>query len=444
MPQLSVIVTASNRGKLLQRALRSLYSQLFRDWEMILILDHPVDLDVLDVEKQCKKLKNANTRRLPTIESSDIKHVAAAVNMALDLAKGEWVTYLCDDDVYMPNRFEPYFEAKRSVDAVVGNANFIQMDGTIVHQNTFSYQYPMPYLEGHAGLLEAIQPNNFICHDSIVHRNTDLRWPTDIQSTPNDWRFWLSLFNSGFRFKRIAAICEHAIMPTSWSNGVTQEDILAISGEQIQKEPGMKRVRYAKNVTKKKQIVTNTKNNKTILVLPGEQVNEEFVTYTDRNGVSNLYPGFSLCGEFSFPEIFVDESISNSMPVVTQEKNVFPEFEEKPVVKELLHEKEMEVDKENSIELEKHEERVDEKTEPDENPPAQKTSKKASFKRASRKKTPSSEREFDEPQAEIIPREPIDEEKLTRPRRYRNIAKLQDGTVLTSEKREPKHLFDLD
>jgi glycosyltransferase involved in cell wall biosynthesis len=224
-----------------------------------------------------------------------------AVNLGLDAAKSGWVTYLCDDDVYLPGRFELYLPMLEKADAVVGNAYFVQDSGAVWHQNKFRFNYPKPRTTGHQLLLEAIQPNHFICHDSICHRRTRLRWPIDIQPTPNDWRYWCSLFKSGFRFLRVEEVGERATMPGMWRAGATQEGVMGLTGEEIT-GGNMQRVMYAKNITNKRQKVINSKN-VSIMVYPGERINAEDVSFTNAKGITCLFPGFALCGDFSFPDL---------------------------------------------------------------------------------------------------------------------------------------------
>jgi len=277
----------------------------------VVVADAPSDPDVLDTIQALRDNESvivtyvpfeAGGSLIPTESRSPlIKRVAVAVNLGLDLATGDWITYLCDDDVYLDGRFEPYLEVSEQADAVVGNANFVQESGAILHQNKFSYRYIQPHLPGHDELLKAIHPNTFICHDSIIHRKTDLRWPIDVTSTPNDWRYWCSLQQAGVRFCRIDAVGERATMPGMWRSGATQEGVLSLTGEKIS-GGFMKKVIYAKNITNKKQNVINSKN-VSVMVYPGERFLVEDVSFVNERGDTCLFPGFALCGDFSFPDI---------------------------------------------------------------------------------------------------------------------------------------------
>jgi len=403
MPLFSVVLTASNRGLLLRRALTSLFSQSFQDWQLVLVADTPTDPVVLDILNQLKDTERVIVIFVPYkvasgvnatggafLDPTQIKRVALAVNQGLDAARAEWITYLCDDDVYLPNRFEAYLPSLEKFDAVVGNARFVKMNGTLHHQNKFKFGYPEPTLAGHAELLRDIAPNNFICHDSICHRRTDLRWPLDLQDTPNDWRFWLDLHRSGFKFCRIDSVMERATMPGAWREGATQSRILALTGEPI---PGgiMRKVTYAKNITDKRQVISSSLN-QPITVYPGERIDAELVSYQkDTRGVKSvvLFPGFSMCGDFSFPE--VEGAKEKPKAHITQRRNRKPVNDEN----ELL-----ECPKEVSLK-------------------------------------------------DVVLQVPAErlaicDEALLPPREFEPIAKILGGTVLTQNNHEPKHPFDID
>ena len=95
----SVVLTTYNRPKLLIRALESVKVQTFQPKEIILVDD--------------SSDKNA-TNFIKKHLSDDIiylkhKHnlgLAAARNTGLRYAKGDFIAYLDDDDIWMPTRLE--------------------------------------------------------------------------------------------------------------------------------------------------------------------------------------------------------------------------------------------------------------------------------------------------------------------------------------------------
>ncbi|WP_298016953.1 glycosyltransferase [uncultured Castellaniella sp.] len=104
-PLFSVIVTTYNRPGLLRDALSSLAAQTFRDFEVILVNDHgePVE-QLLD---GCE---------LPLIYFNQPSNqgLSAARNAGLKRARGRYVAYLDDDDIYLSDHLECLAQAFES------------------------------------------------------------------------------------------------------------------------------------------------------------------------------------------------------------------------------------------------------------------------------------------------------------------------------------------
>src|SRR5262245_48194146 len=79
----------------LREAVESVLAQVYENWELLLVDDGSTDADLL------RALPSVATRdrriRLVRLESHQV--ISAAVNRGLDLANGEWVTFLDHDDV---------------------------------------------------------------------------------------------------------------------------------------------------------------------------------------------------------------------------------------------------------------------------------------------------------------------------------------------------------
>ena len=110
-PFFTVVLTTFNRPRLLADALASLVHQTFRDFEVVLVNDHgqPVESVMHSVDLPITYLYQGANRGL-----------SAARNAALRLARGRYVVYLDDDDIYAPRHLEVLAAAHRDhPDAVV-------------------------------------------------------------------------------------------------------------------------------------------------------------------------------------------------------------------------------------------------------------------------------------------------------------------------------------
>lgn len=123
MCQLSVIIPTCNRNDLLHQAVMSVISQDITDYEIVIVDDstQPRKPDFFD------KLSKIATIRYVINEG---EHGAAlARNKGVEVALGTYVTFLDDDDLYMPGRLSNMLSIMRSDKYVfVSSSRFYQFD----------------------------------------------------------------------------------------------------------------------------------------------------------------------------------------------------------------------------------------------------------------------------------------------------------------------------
>ena len=91
-PKISIIVPVYKVEKYLRRCLDSIVAQTFTDWECILIDDGSPD----GSGKICDEYAETDSRF--KVIHQENKGVSAARNAGIDMAKGEWVTFVDSDD----------------------------------------------------------------------------------------------------------------------------------------------------------------------------------------------------------------------------------------------------------------------------------------------------------------------------------------------------------
>lgn len=99
LPLVSVILPTFNRPELLAKALQSIMTQTFRDYEVIVINDAGVDVAPLVNHFN-------NTGNFRYINKETNQGLAAARNTGIRAAKGKYLAYLDDDDVFYPDHLE--------------------------------------------------------------------------------------------------------------------------------------------------------------------------------------------------------------------------------------------------------------------------------------------------------------------------------------------------
>ena len=101
MPKVSVIIPTYNREKYVVKALDSVLSQNFEDYEIIVVDDGSTDNTKEDLKRYKDKINYIY---------QDNSGVSAARNTGIKLAKGEWLAFLDSDDEWMPDYLSTQFE----------------------------------------------------------------------------------------------------------------------------------------------------------------------------------------------------------------------------------------------------------------------------------------------------------------------------------------------
>jgi glycosyltransferase involved in cell wall biosynthesis len=112
MPVVSVIIPAYQHGRCIEEALESVIAQKFRDFEIIVINDGCTD----DTEEVLQPYVEKNLIRYFHQQNQGI---SATRNRGLSLASGEFVAFLDDDDVWVPDKLEWQVDALVNSPALV-------------------------------------------------------------------------------------------------------------------------------------------------------------------------------------------------------------------------------------------------------------------------------------------------------------------------------------
>ena len=101
---LSIIVTHKTNTRYLGDCLDSISEQDYKDIETILVLDHTEDnLDNLIEEY-------TNSINLKVFQLEDKEGVAAGRNLGIEKSQGEFITFLDNDDYFMPETLSGMME----------------------------------------------------------------------------------------------------------------------------------------------------------------------------------------------------------------------------------------------------------------------------------------------------------------------------------------------
>ena len=101
----SIITPTYNCGGFIEKAIRSVVSQTYKDWEMIIVDDCSTDDTVNIVHGY-----SLNDSRIRFFSNDTNSGAAVSRNRALREAKGEWIAFLDGDDIWLPTKLEKQLE----------------------------------------------------------------------------------------------------------------------------------------------------------------------------------------------------------------------------------------------------------------------------------------------------------------------------------------------
>ncbi len=114
-PLISVIIPCYNGEKFIRDAVESVFSQSYENWELIIIDDGSMDKSK-DIITQY-----TDDKRVKLIENEYNKGIPKTKNTGLSIAKGEYIAFLDQDDVWMRTKLESqlrFFEQDEDVGVV--------------------------------------------------------------------------------------------------------------------------------------------------------------------------------------------------------------------------------------------------------------------------------------------------------------------------------------
>lgn len=127
MPQVSVVMPAYNGERFIAAAIESVLQQTYPDWELLIVNDGSTDRTLAVIAPYLE----SQSDRIRLINQSN-QGVAAARNQGLAQATGQWVAFLDQDDVLLPNKFTlqvQCFEQNPELSMVHSGWRLVNADG---------------------------------------------------------------------------------------------------------------------------------------------------------------------------------------------------------------------------------------------------------------------------------------------------------------------------
>lgn len=126
-PLISVIIPTFNRAQVLKRAIVSALNQAYRNIELVIVNDASTDSS-LDI------VKSINDSRIKLVVHERNKGLAAARNTGIRNSAGEYLTFLDDDDEWLPEKISLQLDVIRNTNLTFG---LVFTNGFSEYENNF-------------------------------------------------------------------------------------------------------------------------------------------------------------------------------------------------------------------------------------------------------------------------------------------------------------------
>ena len=188
-PLVTVIISSYNHEKYVTKAIKSVFSQTYKNIELIVIDDGSKDHSA----KKILELKKLYPFKFIARKN---KGLGSTLNEAINLAKGIYISVLASDDYYLPQRIE---HAVDHLNRLPNDVVAVYTDGYIMSANNkticlFSEAYPRPLIGStYNNLLHA----NWIPAMGISYRANALKKIMyDKRFIIEDWTLHLRVFKN--------------------------------------------------------------------------------------------------------------------------------------------------------------------------------------------------------------------------------------------------------
>lgn len=205
MPIVSVVIPTRNRPEWLKAAVESVLAQTMPDLEIVIALNGATSA----AAEMAMRL--GADPRVKAIETA-AKTVAGARNRGMAAAQGEWIAFLDDDDIWLPQKLEIQLAAALASGVGVVTCNFVQFNehGDVVQSGLT----PRP-----AGLsfAEALLLGNYVSGGSALIVKASIIRATegwDERISCCDWDLWRRLsFNHEIHYVDQVLVATDATQP---------------------------------------------------------------------------------------------------------------------------------------------------------------------------------------------------------------------------------------
>lgn len=190
-PRISVVMPTHNRGALLSRAIESIRSQSFTDWELVVTDDASTDDTWKTLTEWAAKDARIKPMRNAVNEYPDISKI---LNDGLKRSQGEYIARLDDDDYWIDTeklaKQVAYLDANPKC-VIIGT-------GVIVVDGDGKERYRYLKAENDAAIRDGALLSNPFTHSAVLYRKAAALAEGGYERQyAEDWTLWLAMGKKG-------------------------------------------------------------------------------------------------------------------------------------------------------------------------------------------------------------------------------------------------------
>ena len=193
-PKVSVIIPTYNRIEYLMITIDSILEQSFDDFELIIVSDGSTD----NTEEVVNQINDERVHFY--LLDKNYGYPAIARNKGLDMARGEYLAFCDDDDIWTPNKLETQMDyARKGFDFICTNCHNIDKFGDVSNSPKMS-KIKVGFINGIASKFAFwfLHFHNWIVNSSVlVSKNilSDFRFSDrkDYRAV-EDYLLWIQMF----------------------------------------------------------------------------------------------------------------------------------------------------------------------------------------------------------------------------------------------------------
>lgn len=187
-PLVSIIMPCYNAERYVAQSIESVLAQTYDNWELLITDDGSTDKSVEIVSKYCTK-----DDRITILVPDEHQGIARTRNMSISRAKGRFVAFLDNDDLWKPEKLEKQinFMLEKGIGFSYTSYELIDKEG-ITKDKVIKTRGIVDY--------KKYLRNTIIgCGTVVIDRAVVGHFSMPINDTSDDMAAWLSILRKGFK-----------------------------------------------------------------------------------------------------------------------------------------------------------------------------------------------------------------------------------------------------